>query len=46
MGKPNIIKLKLKNNTDKSWKNEMDDFYNDLKKKKFENKIKKFNRSS
>ncbi len=38
MGKPNIIKLKLKNNIDKSWKNEMDDFYNDLKKKKFENK--------
>ena len=33
MGKLNIIKLKLKNNTDKSWKNEMDDFYNDLKKK-------------
>ena len=38
MGKPNITSFKLKSTVDKSWKNEMDDFYNDLKNKNFKNK--------
>ena len=37
MGKPNITSFKLKSTVDKSWKNEMDDFYNDLKNKNFKN---------
>ena len=37
MGKPSIIKIKIKNRNDNSWKNEINDFYLDLKRKNYKN---------
>jgi predicted dehydrogenase len=37
MGKPDIINIKMKNKIDKSWKNEINDFYKDLKNKNYKN---------
>ena len=37
MGKPSIIKIKLQNKSDKSWKNELNDFCSDLKNKNLRN---------
>ena len=38
MGKPNISKIKIKNKTDRSWKNEINAFYDDIINNNYQNK--------
>ena len=38
MGKPNISKIEIKNKTDRSWKNEINAFYDDIINNNYQNK--------